>query len=196
MNINITQVTTHNIQTNGTIDEGKLDRMLHDMQQNPTTCTRVPLVRSSCVELMTLFIDPEYTLAVAYDYPFMPFDVFSTNYTEKQQLLYYIKNRHNKWKVNGVQKSLEVSQIIEDNFNLCFPCGIAFILYTFTHQEPKQIKFNPELLGNDIGISDSFLGGCIRCVTDIKNPVWDIYKLTNEQIKEHVESENHQSHIM
>ena len=195
MNVSITQVTTHNIKSNNSIDEAKLGNMLDEMKQNPTTCSRVPLVRSSCVELMKLYVDPEYTIAVAYDYPFMSFDVFSTNNKERQQILFYIQNRHDKWKVNGLQESLKVSQIVEDNLNLYLPFGVAFLLYTFVHQEPKQIKFNPVLLRTDIGISDSFLCGCIRCVKEIKNPVWDIYKLTNQQIIDHRKSDVHQSHI-
>ena len=176
----------HVTDDNGVVDAWKVGRMVDELQRNPQGCVRVPLVNDKHKELKTLYINLHYTRAVAYDYPFFGFDVFSVVKSEQATLFKYIAKRFKDWSTKGKKFSL---MLMDCQNELTF--DVSFMIYKYITFEPPRIKFDPYLLGNNFGISDSFLCGCIRCVNHTDNPVWDLYKVTDKDLQDHLKSDIH-----
>ena len=180
---------THVLDRNGVVNPIKVHLMLNELRRNGSSCLRVPLPNDTYPTEKKLYINVEYTQAVAYDYPFMGFDVFSIDNDEKETIFDYIKQRHDIW----YEQRFDYCAVLMD-CDLSVPFDVGYIIYQYATIEPPQIKFNKQLLGNNFGISDSFLCGCIRCVHNKNNPIWSVYNLTNKDLKEHLESEFHSKH--
>ena len=60
--------------------------------------------------------------------------------------------------------------------NIFVPMHVAFLVYTYERDEPLKVQFNEKLLGKNFGLSDCFTCGCITCVDNPKNELWDIYQ--------------------
>ena len=192
MNVKITEITTKNIKTDDEIDPTKVNEMLLKVVKNPQECERVPLVKSSVVPSdMNLYLNIPYIRACAYDYPFMPFEVFSVNENERKQILQYIKQRYYAWIIQGDKFTGQLISTVEEEMNIYVPMGVAFLVYTYERDEPLKVQFDEKLLGNNFGLSDGFFCGCIRCVDNPKNELWDIYQVTNSQLIKHLKSDEH-----
>ena len=94
MNVKITEITTKNIKTHDDIDASKVNEMLLKLVKNLQGYERVSLVKPSVSPSeMNLYVNIPYIRACAYDYPFMPCEVFSVN-KMKNNKFYNIKQRY------------------------------------------------------------------------------------------------------
>ena len=192
MNVKITDITTRNIKTDDEIDPSKVNKMLFELVKNPKGCERVPFVKSSVVSRdMKLYVNIPYIATCAYDYPFMPFEVFSVNEKERKQILQHIKQRYYDWIIEGDRYTKQLILMVEENVNEDIPMGVAFLVYTYDRYEPLKVQFDEKLLGKNFGLSDSFGCGCIRCVDNPKNELWDLFTVTNSTLINHLQSDEH-----
>lgn len=173
------------------VDGGTVMSMLVQYEQDRTKSVYLPSDLFLLQNTKVFYIDPLTARWDAYA-DFIDFDVFSKNKRDWDDTIEEITDQHTEW----IQLHQERIKVIM-NYSIGITWDIANCILQLSYSdglgEPDLVKIDPRAIDSCFALSyKTQLVGCVNCCVYEDNICWDLKKVTNQDLQEHLESETHQ----